>query len=420
MEEFADVTVNVEASVSSAHSIESAGLYLAPSAVRDHGGDEFYRAVVENVADGIAITVRSERVFVNDAFLAIHGLQAASEVVGHPIGQFVIEEDRGDVLERVSARLKGERRDKLVEYRICRPDGEIRTLQASVVNTIYGGEPAIMAVLRDVTDIRLAEAKIVRLNRELSLKVADLGKANEDLEAFNSMVSHDLRTPLMIIAGFCDRITKKYGETLDREIVDHLTIIRSSSSKMEQLIDDFLIFARLGKQAQKRIPISMDRMVRLIVDELRMVYPGGEVRILPLAPCSGDERMLRQVFLNLISNALKFSASKDSRLVEIGCEERKESNVYFVKDNGAGFDMNLSERLFGVFQRLHSHAEFEGIGMGLAIVKRIVGLHGGAVWAESKPGDGATFYVSLPRLDPSQQGGEFSGFTTTCTEKPSS
>jgi PAS domain S-box-containing protein len=361
-------------------------------------GGELYRAVVENVADGIAITVNSERVFVNRAFLSIHGLRDASDVVGHPIDQFVLQEDREAVRERVSARLRGEKRDDLVEYRICRPDGEIRTVQASAVNTVYGGQPAIMAVLRDVTEVKRAEMEIIRLNEELKQKVLDLGKANEDLEAFNSTVSHDLRTPLMIINGFCDRITKKHGAGLAAEVLDHLAIIRSSSSKMERLIDDLLAFARLGKQVQKRLPVSLDQMVQSVVRELQMVYPGGEVRVFPLAPCAGDERMLRQAFTNLVSNALKFSAVTDHRVVEIGCEEREGQNIYFVRDNGAGFNMDLKDRLFGVFQRLHSQSEFDGTGMGLAIVKRIVSLHGGTVWAEGKQGEGATFFLALPRV----------------------
>jgi light-regulated signal transduction histidine kinase (bacteriophytochrome) len=142
----------------------------------------------------------------------------------------------------------------------------------------------------------------------------------------------------------------------------------------------------------------MNKLLESILEDLRTIYPGGEVTINALAPCMGDERMLRQVFTNLLSNALKFSSHREMRIIEIGCVEQKNENLYFVKDNGAGFDMQHKDKLFNVFQRLHSQEEFSGTGMGLAIVKRIVGLHGGTVGAEGKPNEGSTFFVTLPRV----------------------
>jgi PAS domain S-box-containing protein len=358
--------------------------------------EELYRAVVESVADAIAITVKTERVFVNRAFLAIHGLRDASEVVGHPLDQFIFPEDREGVTERVLARQRGEPLNDLVEYRIQRPDGEIRTVQASVVTTVYKGQPATLAVLRDITAIKHAEMEIMRLNGELKQRVLDLRNANDELEAFNSTVSHDLRTPLMVIRGFSERIMKKYSEALDEKFGDQMGIIQTSAQKMEQLIDDLLAYSRLGKQALQFAPVPMNQLVESIVEELRTIYPGGEITICPLAPCVGDERMVRQVFTNLLSNAFKFSSHRTERMIKIGCFEKGNENVYFVKDNGAGFDMQHKDKLFNVFQRLHSQEEFGGTGMGLAIVKRIVSLHGGTVWGEGKPDGGATFYVTLP------------------------
>ena len=365
--------------------------------------EKLYRAVVESVADGIAITMRTERVFVNQAFLAIHGLRDASEVVGHPTDQFVFPEDRQAVRERVLARQRGEPLDELVEYRIRRPDGEIRTVQASVVTIAYKGEPAVLAVLRDVTAIKHAETEIMRLNGELTQHVFDLKNANDELEAFNSTVSHDLRTPLMVIRGFAGRVTKKYSPGLDEKFVDQMGIIEASALKMEQLIDDLLAYSKLGKQALQRAPVHMDELAQSLVQELRTIYPGGEVTISALAPCVGDEGMLREVFTNLLSNAFKFSGRRARRVIEVGCVEQIKENVYFVRDNGAGFDMRQKDKLFGVFQRLHSQEEFGGNGMGLAIVKRIVSLHGGAVWAEGAPDEGATFYVTLPRIPAASQ-----------------
>jgi PAS domain S-box-containing protein len=375
--------------------------------------ERLYRAVVESVADGIAITRRTERVFVNQAFLAIHGLRDASEVVGHSTDQFIFPEDRQAVRERLLARQRGESVDDLVEYRIQRPDGEIRTVQASVVTITYKGEPAVLAVLRDITAIKHAEMEIIRLNGELTRNVLDLKNANDELEAFNSTVSHDLRTPLMVIGGFAERITRKYSGGLDEKFVDQMRIIQASALKMEQLIDDLLAYSKLGRQALQRTPVYVDELARSLVEELRTIYPGGEVTISPLAPCLGDEGMLREVFTNLLSNAFKFSSHRAGRVIEVGCVEHARENVYFVRDNGAGFDMRQKDKLFSVFQRLHSQKEFDGNGMGLAIVKRIVSLHGGTVWAEGAPGEGATFYVALPRVSeaprsvqsPPEQGG---------------
>lgn len=248
-----------------------------------------------------------------------------------------------------------------------------------------------------------AEMEVVRLNAELEKTVRDLKNANDELEAFNSTVSHDLRTPLTVIRGFAERITKNYGTVLDEKFVNQMGIIQTSAHKMEQLINDLLTYSRLGKQALQHVPVSMNELVKSIVDDLQMIYPGGVVTIKVLAPCFGDERMLHQVFVNLLSNAFKFSSHRASRTIEIGCDERAGENLYFVKDNGAGFDMQQQDRLFKVFQRLHSQEEFDGTGMGLAIVKRIVGLHGGTVRAEGKPDEGARFSVTLPRVPASAE-----------------
>jgi PAS domain S-box-containing protein len=345
------------------------------------GDEELYMAMVENIADGIAITVKTERVFVNRAFLE----------------EFVFREDREVVRERTLARQRGEHPDDVVEYRIQRPDGEIRTVQVSVVTTTYKGQPATLAVLRDVTDKKRAEAEIMRLNQELEQKILDLRNANDELEAFNSTVSHDLQTPLMVIKAFCRRISEKYASSLDRKFIEQMGTIQASAQRMEQLINDLLAYAKLGKQALQRKRIPMNELIESVIADLRALYPDGEVIVPPLADCIGDERMLRQMFVNLISNAFKFTSRQAKRVIEIGRIQGTTENVFFIKDNGAGFDMEHKDKLFTVFQRLHSQEEFSGTGMGLAIVKRIAGLHGGTVWAEGNPGSGATFYVALPR-----------------------
>ncbi len=394
----------------SLNSMESAGEVLVQAIVRDTTerkrteralleNEELYRAVVENVVDGIAITVGMNRVFVNSAFLAIHGLKATSEVVGRSVELFVLPEDQEAVIKRTLARQRGEPLDNLVEYRIQRVDGEIRTVQASVVTIVYKGEPATLAVLRDITAIKQAEMEIVRLNRELGQSVLGLRNANDELAAFNSTVSHDLRTPLMVIGGFSEKVVKQYGPGLDSKFAEYMGIIGNEVAKTEQLIDDLLAYSRLGKRAMQQKAVSVDELVGSVVGELRSIYPDGEVTIAPLPSCVGDPPMIRQVFANLLSNAFKFSNNRNPRVIEVGSREEEGEIVYFVKDNGAGFDMRFKDRLFGVFQRLHGEEEFRGTGMGLAIVKRIVGLHGGRVWAEGAPGQGAVFYVAMPGAD---------------------
>jgi light-regulated signal transduction histidine kinase (bacteriophytochrome) len=200
----------------------------------------------------------------------------------------------------------------------------------------------------------------------------------------------------MVINGFCDMITRKHAGGPDPAFVEQIRLIQESAGKMEQLIDSLLDYARLGKQALQRSPVHMNRLVESVVNELRPLYPEGKVTISPLARCTGDEKLLRQVFVNLISNAFKFTSRQAKRVIEIGCTKGPAETVFFVKDNGAGFDMQHKDRLFNVFQRLHAHDKFTGTGMGLAIVKKVVSLHGGTVWAEGRPGKGATFSFSIP------------------------
>lgn len=356
-----------------------------------------YQAVVESVADGIAINVGTERVFVNRGFLTIHGLNEESQVVGLPLDQFILIEDKETVNKLVLARQSGESLGGLIEYRICRADGAICTVQASAVTISYKGQPATLAVLRDITPIKEAEMEILRLNKKLGQHVLDLRNANDELETFNSTVSHDLRVPLISIDGFSRKVVEKYGHGFDEKLTDYMSIIRKDILRMQQLIDDLLAYSRLGKQAINFSPVSMEGLVESVVKELRTIYPDGEVIVTPLPRSVGDEQMIHQVLTNLLSNAFKFTKYKQPRCIEIRGWGETNENVYCIRDNGAGFDMHYKEKLFNSFQRLHASKEFEGTGMGLAIVKRIVNLHGGRVWAEGKPNEGAIFYFTLPK-----------------------
>jgi PAS domain S-box-containing protein len=360
--------------------------------------EELYRAVVESVTDGIAITVGTTRVFVNKAFLDIHGLKDSSEVLGLPVDHFILPEYKEEVRERVLAREQGDPIMSMVEYRIRRSDGEMRTIQASVGTINYKGETAALAVLRDITEQKRAEEEIRSLNEALEQTIVELKKSNHDLEAFNYTVSHDLRVPLIAIDGFSKRLLERYGDGLEPKALQMLSIIRSNVERMEHLIRDLLAYARLGRQEVGMAVVSMEHVVRDILDELMALNAGRkiELRMGDLPPSHCDESMIRQVFMNLLSNAFKFTKYRDVARIEIGASSEGSENVYWVRDNGVGFDQNDAEKLFGVFQRLHESDRFEGTGIGLAIVKRIVDFHHGRVWAKGKPDAGATFYFTLP------------------------
>ncbi len=191
---------------------------------------------------------------------------------------------------------------------------------------------------------------------------------------------------------------KRYPDKLDDEGKRYLNVVRDNTRKMAQLIDDILAFSRMGRLGMSVSEIDIEALARAVVEELKPGMAGREVtmEIRPLPPCRGDQAMLRQVWVNLISNAIKFTRPKPAALIELGGQAKGAENIYYVRDNGAGFDMQYAEKLFGVFQRLHSVEEFEGTGIGLAIVKRIISRHGGRVWAEGKVDEGATIYFTLP------------------------
>jgi light-regulated signal transduction histidine kinase (bacteriophytochrome) len=242
-----------------------------------------------------------------------------------------------------------------------------------------------------------AQQEINQLYADLQRKNAQLELTNKELESFSYSVSHDLRAPLRSINGYAQIIREEYAGALGDEAKRLFQIIQKNATKMGHLIDDLLAFARMGRKELTRLPVDMNKLVEPIVADL-VNTTGTKARITvhPLLPVNGDPVLLSQVYINLISNAIKYSAKKEDPAVEIGSFEKEDDHVYFVKDNGAGFDMNYVHKLFGVFQRLHTHEEFEGTGVGLAIVQRIVVKHGGRVWAEGKTDEGATFYFSLP------------------------
>ena len=242
--------------------------------------------------------------------------------------------------------------------------------------------------------------KIEQLNKKLEDKVvertAQLEASNKELEAFSYSVSHDLRAPLRAINGYAEILNEDYGAVLDEEGKRILETVRYNATKMGALIDDLLAFSRLGRKELNINNVNTLDLVEAVIRELNTLFPNqANIIIGKLHSITADYGLLNQVFFNLISNAIKYSSKQEKPVVEIGSKEEKNKIIFFVKDNGAGFDMKYSNKLFGVFQRLHSQEEFEGTGVGLAIVHRIISKHKGKVWAEGKVNKGATFYFSI-------------------------
>jgi PAS domain S-box-containing protein len=257
----------------------------------------------------------------------------------------------------------------------------------------------ILGISRDITERKRGEQAVRQLNADLKEQATKLEGANKELEAFSYSVSHDLRAPLRAIDGFTRILLEDYEPLLDQEGKRVCEIIRREAQHMGELIDDLLAFSRLGRKEMHFTKIDMKAMAGSVFDELMTTQSaaGIDFQIHRLPSTSGDPILIRQVWVNLLSNAIKFSSRKERAMIEVGSKHSEAEHIYYVRDLGAGFEMEYVDKLFGVFQRLHGEKEFEGTGVGLAIVKRVVNRHGGRVWAEGEVNKGATFYFALPR-----------------------
>ena len=287
-------------------------------------------------------------------------------------------------------------------------DGGLRAMMAVQQTSPRDWQPGEISTVQDVVERcwatigrRTAEEKVRQMNIELEQRVIErteqLEAANKELEAFSYSVSHDLRTPLRAVDGFSQAVLEDYGPQLPPAGQRQLRTIRESAQRMGELIDDLLTFARLSRQPLARRTVDTGKLVREVLGEMTAQREGREItlRLGELPECEGDRALLKQVWINLIANALKYTRRRAQALVEIGCETGPGGRVYFIRDNGTGFDMQYAHKLFGVFQRLHRQEDYEGTGVGLAIVQRIVHRHGGRIWAEAAVDRGATFYFTL-------------------------
>lgn len=264
-----------------------------------------------------------------------------------------------------------------------------------------GAVTGVIIISRDITAQKEAELELSELNAQLENKVLErteeLNIINKELESFTYSVSHDLRSPLRAINGFSEILKMELGDNADEDVNDALREILKNTKRMGRLIDNLLEFSRLGKQHVSRADVDMEELVHSIIEDIHTTNDRKIHFVVgKLHHTNGDLTMLRQVMINLISNAVKYSSKHPQPRIEISSVENDGDIIYSIKDNGAGFNMKYYDKLFGIFQRLHGSDEFEGIGVGLAIVQRVVMRHHGRVWAEGKEGEGATFYVSLP------------------------
>ena len=255
-----------------------------------------------------------------------------------------------------------------------------------------------------LAQIEAQNAEIVSLNQNLEQKInqrtTQLEAANRELEAFTFSVSHDLRAPLRAVNGFTTILEEDYTDALDNDGKALLKQVRKNATKMGALIDDLLDFSKLGKKEISKSLVDMNDLVTNILTDISKSTPYlAQIKVHPLGRAMADASLMTQVITNLLSNAIKYSSKKKNPVVEIKLNKVDGELIYSVSDNGAGFDMKYANKLFGVFQRLHTEEEFEGTGVGLAIVERIIAKHGGRVWAEGKEGEGATFYFSLPNVN---------------------
>ena len=344
------------------------------ASIVNHSDDAIY----SNTLDGLIITSW------NKGAEKIYGY-TAEEAIGQTVPMLIPPHRSNEEQEIVSRILHGEIVDHFETERISK-NGELLSMSLTVspIKDDSGKITGVSKIARNITEKK-------KIEEELQIVV-------KELESFTYSVSHDLRAPLRIINGYADIITNEYGEGLDEDVKKMLTTIASNVKRMGRLIDDLLEFSRLGRKEPTVHETDMNAIVQNVLNEQLKIFGSKTYKVTSgnLERCFCDSSLIKNVWQNLISNALKYSSKVEDPKIEIGCHKRKTETVYYIKDNGAGFNMEYYNKLFGVFQRLHKVSEYEGTGVGLALSQRIVLKHGGRIWAESEEGKGSTFYFSIP------------------------
>jgi signal transduction histidine kinase len=295
--------------------------------------------------------------------------------------------------------LRGESDGYTIEKRLIRKDGSIvyANFAVSCVRKADGSIDYLVSMVEDISERKKAEQSVRRLHQDLQQRAEQLEAANKELESFSYSVSHDLRAPLRSIDGFSKALEEDFSAVLGAEGQSYIDTIRAAARRMSNLIDDMLMLARVSRSELVRKPMDLAVLAATVVCELRQADPERQLEFINAAPLlvNGDARLLRIVLDNLLGNAWKFTSRQSLSTIEFGRTTRDGVAVYFIRDNGVGFDMAHAKKLFGAFERLHAATEFPGSGIGLATVQRVIQRHGGRVWAESEPGKGATFFFTL-------------------------
>ena len=345
--------------------------------------EEKFNKAFQASAAGIAITRLSDSKYieVNEAFESLTGYTKAELINKTSVDLGIMTDFKKDAEVLRQIRSTGYARD--FDTTIKDRWGKVYDVLGSCETITMNGENYVITVVYDITERKRAEQQLQIVNREL--------------EAFSYSVSHDLRAPLRAMNGYAQMLTEDFEDVLNDEGKRLLNNIRYNASKMGSLIDDLLAFSRLGRKEPQKTSIDMNEMVEGVLSEIeKSIQHKAKIKIAKLHNAFGDFGLVHQVLFNLISNAIKYSSKKDQPEIMISSEEKDGDVIFSIRDNGAGFNMKFVDKLFGVFQRLHSSDEFEGTGVGLAIVQRIITKHGGRIWAEGQPRQGATFYFTLP------------------------
>jgi PAS domain S-box-containing protein len=372
--------------------------------------NHFLDSLVDNLP--VMIFVKDARTLCyvrqNRATLNLLGL-SPDDVIGKRDHDFLPAEQADSILAKDREVLAAGRLVDIPEQSIDTRELGVRILHTMKMPILdeHGAPKFLLGISEDITERKLAEHAIRELNAELVGKAAQLEATIKELESFSYSISHDLRAPLRAVDGFALMMEEDYKERLDAEGLRYLTVIRQNSRRMGALIDDLLAFSRLGRQTVAHGEVNVDSLVREVIEEVLHTElrgdaaPAPQIDVDPLPPARGDRGLLRQVWANLIANAVKYSSKAARPFIQVSGRQVGAENHYSVRDNGVGFNMEYAGQLFRVFQRLHRADEFSGTGVGLAIVQRVVTRHGGRVWAEGKVDHGAVFSFALPIGDES-------------------
>ena len=360
-----------------------------------------YREVVERAGDGIVMADEGRLLFANAAFARMAGY-AADEVIGMPFLDFVPEDQRAMVADRVRRRLAGEDVPTRYEIDLLRKDGTRFSVEASAGVITVAGAPRDLVLLHDVTERKQAEEEIRHLNDELQRRVVNrtehLDAATRELEALAYSIAHDVRAPLRAIDGFSAAVLEDEIERLSPDSVAALRRVRGAAQTLARLLDDLMGLSHVSRRELSRQAVDLTALAEEVGEETAADNPSRHVTltVAPGLSAEADPGLARLILRELLGNAWKFTGPVAHAHVDVGALELEGERAFYVRDDGVGFDLRSAEHLFGVFQRMHASDEFEGDGVGLATVQRLVRRHGGRTWAESEPGGGTTVYFTLP------------------------